>query len=259
MDSARTTFKLVYFTERGSGPPLLLVHGLMISGEMFEDVLDDFAVRHRVIVPDLRGHGRSRDLPGPYSATRLAADLQHLLDHLGIPSAAVLGYSQGGAIAQQLVLDAPQRCERLVLACTYAFNMATRREQVEGHLVPPLLALLGMRRFARLMAWQGLKELDPRMATRVTELIADQDRTLMVEAWNEAMRFDSRPQLARIECPTLILAGGRDAGVPLHHAKALHAGIKGSRLVVLEQATHALIWTHRAEFVRLVEDFLAGA
>ena len=109
---------MLYFTERGSGPPLLLVHGLMITGEMFDPVIEHFATRHRVIVPDLRGHGRSRALPPPYSARQLAADLARLLDDLAIGSTAVLGYSQGGAIAQQLALDHPARCERLVLACT---------------------------------------------------------------------------------------------------------------------------------------------
>lgn len=56
---------LPYFTERGSGPPLVLVHGVMVTGEMFEPVLEQLAARHRVIVPDLRGHGRSRALPRP--------------------------------------------------------------------------------------------------------------------------------------------------------------------------------------------------
>ncbi|HEV8192191.1 MAG TPA: alpha/beta fold hydrolase, partial [Ktedonobacterales bacterium] len=115
----------LYFTERGAGPPLLLVHGLMVSGEMFETVVDLFATKHRVLVPDLRGHGRSRALPPPYTARQLAADLAGLLQRLGIASAAVLGYSQGGAIAQQLALDWPQLCNRLVLGCTFAYNMAT--------------------------------------------------------------------------------------------------------------------------------------
>jgi pimeloyl-ACP methyl ester carboxylesterase len=130
MRSALPASELVYFSERGSGPPLLLVHGLMVTGEMFETVVERFATRHRVIVPDLRGHGRSRRLPPPYTARQLAADLRRLLDHLGIESAAVLGYSQGGAIAQQLALDDPKQCNRLVLACTYAFNMATASEQL---------------------------------------------------------------------------------------------------------------------------------
>src|SRR5512135_1507995 len=136
MNSAPAPSELLFFTERGSGPPLLLVHGLMVTGEMFEPVMEHFAARHRVIVPDLRGHGRSRGLPPPYTAAQLASDLARLLDYLGIATGAVLGYSQGGAIAQQLVLDHPRRCDRLVLACTYAFNMATPRERLEGHLAP---------------------------------------------------------------------------------------------------------------------------
>jgi pimeloyl-ACP methyl ester carboxylesterase len=97
----------LYFTERGSGPPLLLVHGLMITGEMFEPIIDQFAARHRVIVPDLRGHGRSRALPPPYTVSQVASDLSLLLVRLRVDSATVLGYSHGGAIAQQLVLDHP--------------------------------------------------------------------------------------------------------------------------------------------------------
>jgi pimeloyl-ACP methyl ester carboxylesterase len=132
MSSGLASSDLLYFTERGSGSPLLLLHGLMVTGEMFEPVIEYFATRHRVIVPDLRGHGRSRGLAPPYTAAQLASDLSRLLDRLGIDSAAVLGYSHGGAIAQQLALDYPTRCNRLVLACAYAFKMASFRERLEG-------------------------------------------------------------------------------------------------------------------------------
>ena len=70
MRSARASSALLYFTEHGSGPPLLLVHGLMVSGEMFEPVIEPLATRHRVIVPDLRGHGRSRELWPPYTVAQ---------------------------------------------------------------------------------------------------------------------------------------------------------------------------------------------
>jgi pimeloyl-ACP methyl ester carboxylesterase len=73
----------------------------MVTGEMFKPVIEHFATRHRVIVPDLRGDGRSRGLPPPYTAAQLASDLSRLLDHLGIESATVFGYSQGGAIADR--------------------------------------------------------------------------------------------------------------------------------------------------------------
>ena len=247
---------MLYFTERGSGPPLLLVHGLMITGEMFDPVIEQFAARHRVIVPDLRGHGRSRGLPPPYSARQLAADLTRLLDDLAIGSTAVLGYSQGGAIAQQLALDDPARCDRLVLACSYAFNMATAREKVEGHLVPLLLQVLGMRRFARLVLAQGLKQVDRCRADWVIGLIADQDRKAMAGAWKDAMAFDSRRRLAEIRCPTLVVAASNDQAVPLHHARMLHLGIAASRLVIVDRADHALIWERPDELVRVTEEFL---
>jgi 3-oxoadipate enol-lactonase len=243
--------------ERGAGPPLLLIHGVMISGGMFEPVLDAFGARHRVIVPDLRGHGASRALPPPYTVVQLAADLAALLDDLGLGAVDVLGYSQGGAVAQQLAADHPARCRRLVLACTYAHNMATLRERIEGHAAPLLLRLLGMERFARLVIAMGLRRVEPARAAWVTRLIGDQDRARMIEAWRAAMAFDGRSRLPEIRCPTLVIAGERDDAVPMHHARELHAGIAGSRLAVVQGADHALVWTHPAELVRLTDAFLA--
>lgn len=255
---APASSELLYFTERGSGPPLLLVHGLMVTGEMFEPVIDHFASRHRVIIPDLRGHGRSRGLPPPFNAAQLASDLARLLDHLGIGAAAILGYSQGGAIAQQLVLDHPTRCSRLALGCTYAFNMATLREKLEGHLVPLLIRALGMRRFATLIISQGMKHVAPEEANTIVGLIAGQDRELMLTAWKETMAFDSRRRLAEIKCQTLIIAGSNDQAVPMHHAKMLHDGITGSRLVIVDGADHALIWTHADELKTAMDEFLVA-
>ncbi len=248
---------LLYFTEQGSGPPLLLVHGLMATGDMFESIVGCFAVRHRVIVPDLPGHGRSRLLPPPYTAAQAASHLSRLLEFLGVGSTAVLGYSQGGAVAQQLALDHPAQCSRLVLACTYAFNMVTIRERIEGRLVPLLINILGMRRMAKLVTSYGLKQVSKDRVDRIVDLIASQDRKLMVHAWREAMAFDSRSRLAEIKCPTFILAASNDTAVPVHHAKMLHAAILSSQLVVVDGAHHALIWERRDEFVRVVEDFLS--
>jgi 3-oxoadipate enol-lactonase len=259
MSSAATSSKHLYLAERGSGPPLLLVHGLMVTGDMFAPVIDLFASSYRVIVPDLRGHGRSRALPPPYTARQLAADLAAVLEQLGIESADVLGYSQGGAIAQQFALDWPKQCRRLILACTYAFNMATPREWVEGHATPFLMRTLGARRFAQLVVSQGGKELGKDGAEWLASLLADQDPKLMAAAWRETMAFDSRQRLAEIACPTLIVAGAQDRAVPMHHARMLYEGIRDSQLVVIEGAGHTLIWTHPDELVRVTEAFLGTA
>jgi pimeloyl-ACP methyl ester carboxylesterase len=259
MSSAVAPSQRLYFTERGAGTPLLLVHGLMVTGDMFAPVADRFAASHRVIIPDLRGHGRSRALLPPYTAQRLAADLAGLLQRLDIASASVLGYSQGGAIAQQLALDWPKQCSRLVLACTYAFNMATPREQLEGRVTPFLMRVLGPRRFAQFVVSQGARELDKAGAEWLMGLMANQDRKLMIAAWKETMAFDSRRRLTEIACPTLVVAGSNDQAVPMHHARMLHDSIRGSKVVVIPGAGHTLIWTHPDELVRVTEEFLLSS
>lgn len=248
---------LIYFIEYGSGSPLLLVHGLMVTGQMFEPVIAHYATKFRVIVPDLRGHGRSRGLPPPYTITRLANDLAHLLDHLGINSAAVLGYSQGGAIAQQLVLDHPEKCARLVLVCTFAFNMTTLSERLEGYLTPPLINILGMTRLAKFTVSQGFKNLGKEREDWLARLIGNQDKKLMVSAWREMMAFDSRRRLSEIHCPTLIIAGSNDQAVPIHHAKMLHNGIPDSQLDIITGADHGLIFTHSDELMQVSDEFLS--
>jgi pimeloyl-ACP methyl ester carboxylesterase len=246
----------LYFAEHGTGLPLLLIHGLMVTGDMFEPVLGALEKRRRLIVPDLRGSGRSRTLPPPYKVEQQAADLARLLESLGIEKADVLGYSQGGAVAQQFALDHSAHVRRLVLSNTYAHNAATFREKLESRLLPFLVRLLGLERFARLVVSLGLSRVSKERAGWVVSLIADQDPRLMIIAWKEAMAFDSRSLLGKIACPTLVIAGEKDNGVPIHHAEMLHKGIPGSKLVVVDGADHALIWSHPDDFARVVTEFL---
>src|SRR5437763_2385973 len=110
----------LFVEQSGAGPALLLIHGLMVSGAMYQPVLPSLATHYRVIVPDLRGHGRSGALPEPYSVEQLARDLAQLLDDLQVDAAHILGYSQGGAVAQQFARDYPKRVRGLVLGCTFA-------------------------------------------------------------------------------------------------------------------------------------------
>lgn len=231
----------LYFAERGGGPALLLIHGALVDGEMFNTIVDVFARRRRVIVPDLRGAGRSRSLPPPDTAAVQANDLATLLDKLGVDRADVLGYSHGGAVAQQFAVDHADRCRRLALICTYAQNTATTREWIEAQVALLLLRTLGMRQFANLIAGLGMKHLAPGLAASVKRMMARQDLGRMIMAWKELIAFDGRPRLNRIACPTLIVAGSADNGVPMHHARELEAGIAGSRLVVIEGGDHALV------------------
>jgi len=231
-----------------------------MSGDMFEPIVEPLVKHHHLIIPDLRGCGKSRNLPPPYSVKQQAADLAALLDYLGIASTDALGYSQGGPVVQELVLDYPAKARRLILSNTYAYNMATMKEKMEGRVAPILIRLLGIRLFVKLMISQALKQIPKEQAAWAANLIArtwgEADAKSIAAAWREAMAFDSRARLKEIKCPTLVIAGSDDNAVPMHHAKMLHDGIAGSKLVVIAGADHALMWAHPHQWLEKVNEFL---
>lgn len=241
----------LHFTDAGDGPPLVLIHGLFVRGAMFDPLIPLLEPERRLIVPDLRGHGASSHLPPPYSAPQHAADLARLLDELGIARADVLGYSQGGAAAQQFAKDFPDRVARLILVCTFAHNLHTPRERLEGWLMPRLLRWLGVPRLAALTV-RAAPELSPEGADRLQAMIAANQPDRALAAIRALQAFDSRAWLRQITCPTLIVAGARDSAVPLHHAHMLAEGIAGARLEVIDGAGHTLIWTHPAALAAAV-------
>ena len=242
----------LHIRQAGSGPSLLLVHGLLMNGDMFEPVLESLANDHRVLMPDLRGFGRSGHLAPPYTVEQQAHDLAQSLKSLSISSTAVLGYSQGGAVAQQFALDYPGLVSHLVLCCTFAHNQLTWQEKLEGLLMPWLVRLFSARQLAR-----TAKGLTPGQFEQLETMIASNNKSRMIEAIQNMLRFDSRHRLREIQCPTLIVAGEIDTAVPLHHARMLAQGIPGARLLVMPSAGHEMLWTHGVELVNAVESFLS--
>ncbi len=247
----------LFFQQAGQGSPLLLLHGLEVNGTMFDPIMPAFTPQHQVIVPDLRGHGRSQDLPGPYDVPQLAADVIGLLDALALSTVDVLGYSHGGAVAQYLAYTFPHRVRRLILACTYASNALSFRENIEDRLRPWLIRLFGSRRLIHLAIRTGaLGPLDAEQAHRLEAMIPSTGRQQMIARTKGLTTFDSRPWLAQIQQPTLIIAGNNDLAVPLAHAQMLVHGIPDARLEIIANAGHVLIWTHTDQFIALIKGFL---
>src|ERR687884_1493166 len=105
----------VAYRSAGSGPVIVLVHGITSTSATWERVIPALAKRFTVIAPDLLGHGRSAKPRGDYSLGAYAAGLRDLLIALGHDSATVVGHSLGGGIAMQFSYQFPERCDRLVL------------------------------------------------------------------------------------------------------------------------------------------------
>lgn len=223
----------------GTGPPLVLLHGLLVTGAMFDPLVDAWSARYRLVIPDL---------PGPYPVD--------LLDRLDLPRAHVLGYSHGGTVAQRLAYEHPDRVDRLVLACTYACNRDSRRERVEGWLSPWLLATLGPVAMAGLAARAGGGPALTRGQAAALRGMVVPGRRRAVAAYRELLDFDSRPWLARIAAPTLVVYGPDDRAVPRRHAETLAGAIPRAELCAIGGGGHFLAWTHTARFADAVARWL---
>src|SRR6187401_269013 len=108
----------VFFRSAGSGPVLVLVHGITSTSETWSKVLPYLAERFTVIAPDLLGHGESAKPRGDYSLGAYASGIRDLLVALGHESATIVGHSLGGGVAMQFAYQFPERCDRLVLVAS---------------------------------------------------------------------------------------------------------------------------------------------
>jgi pimeloyl-ACP methyl ester carboxylesterase len=118
--------------------------------------------------------------------------------------------------------------------------------------MPWLVRLFNARQLARMV-----KGLTPEQIQQLESMIASNRKSRMVEATKAMLRFDSRPRLKDIKCPTLVVAGATDTAVPLHHARMLAQEIPDAELRVIPNAGHEMIWTHGAELVDTVKSFLS--
>jgi 3-oxoadipate enol-lactonase len=248
----------LYCTTYGDGTPLLLVHGLGVSGAVFQPLIPALAARYQVIVPDLRGHGQSRRLPGPDSAARMAADIDNLLDLLGVGPCFALGYASGGAVVQQLAHDHVDRVRGLVLACSYARSAATLREQIESRLRPELFRLIGAGGMGRLAAHTGCPRGTPADTyVFVRDAVATNDGRRIASIARSLLAFDSRDWLHEIACPALVVAGEADTTTPPHHAQELATRLPKAELRMIPHAGHWLLKTHTRALLDIVAAWLA--
>jgi pimeloyl-ACP methyl ester carboxylesterase len=248
----------IFFRVEGDGEPLLLLHGLMVAGTMFDPLVELLRDRFRLLIPDLRGHGKSGHLDGPYDVAALASDLDGVLAEARVDRCIVMGYSHGGAVAQQLARTRPAAVTRLILACTYACNVSTRRERLEAGVFSALLLVLSLGTLAKIIFRPSRP--NPDGAIGLTRDQAEWLRSILAANRASAMRgalrglvtFDSRPWLKEITAPTLVIGGTHDHAVPRHHFDALVSGIPGAVGRLVDRADHTLLWTHTRELADII-------
>ena len=249
----------IAWERRGSGPPLLLIHGLGYARWGWEPVVDELAEAHEVVLFDNRGIGDSDAPLGPYTARMLAEDAVAVLDAAGLERAHVLGTSLGGMIALQVALDRPERVDRLVLACTTpgGAGAAPMPEQTVRLMqaAPGLPREVAMRRGVENALAPGA---DPAVIERIMEhrLATAQPLAAWVAQAAAGAAFDVWDRVGEIRAPTLVLTGDLDVVVDPRNSELLAEMIPGARLEIFPATGHLFFWEEPERFVEVVKEFL---
>jgi pimeloyl-ACP methyl ester carboxylesterase len=231
----------IYFEQRGSGVPVLFCNGSGTSIESSGLLIDVFASRAHVLVHDQRGLGKTEIPPGPYTMADYAADALALLDHVGWKSARVFGVSFGGMVAQELAVTAPQRVERLVLACTSpggaggaSYPLHTLEDMDADERATLSVSLMDTRFTPEWLAAHPRDQfLVDQMASRARPTDPEAQRGMREQLLARA-GLDVTDRLGRITCPTLVAAGRYDGIAPLPNSEAIAARVPGAELRVYE-------------------------
>jgi pimeloyl-ACP methyl ester carboxylesterase len=258
----------------GSGPVLLLLHGLACDSTTWDDVIAPLAENFTVIAPDLLGHGASDKPDADYSLGAYANGMRDLLTILGIDTVTVVGHSFGGGVAMQFAYQFPERTERIVLISTGGLGRDVTR-------VIRLLTLPGSGAAMSLATWRpwrpavsaGLRALsrtsipaarDLDEVSHIYTAFADpayrravQRVTRHVLNWRgQFVTMTDRTYLARV-LPVLVIWGADDMVIPATHAEAARKQA-WSDVHVLADSGHFPHKDHPEQVVRLVEDFVAA-
>jgi pimeloyl-ACP methyl ester carboxylesterase len=251
----------LYYETHGTGRPLILLHGGLASGEMFGPILPVFTERHRVIIPDLQGHGRTADIDRPIDLQLMADDIAALIDHLQLAKPDVVGYSLGGGVAFFLASKYPDRVGKLVMA-----SANVRRDAIP----PEMLAQQGQVNAA---AAEFMKETPMyHLYQRVAPRPEDFGRLLDKIGESMAKDFDFSEEVRALKVPTLIVAADADMAPPSHYIevfKLLDGGLRdggwmgegrpkgGHALAILPGLTHYNLGASPL-FATIALDFLDG-
>jgi len=238
----------VHYQEKGTGTPLILIHGFTSSVFSWKDVFEPLSKNFRVIAVDLKGFGFSGKPDGDYTRRAQATLVAHLLDYLKIDNAWLCGNSMGGDVSLNLAVQNPQHVAGLILIDSGGVKVEGSSSLAPSYLLIPVVgrALTAMALRSDKLVREGLEKSFYNPAKITDELVASYYRPLQtrdgqlaaLRARAQADQFPVEPDLGKISVRTLIIWGAEDALIPLSAGRKMNSLIKDSRLLVIEKCGH---------------------
>jgi len=234
----------LYYEIRGTGAPVVVLHGGLSNTELIEGMVAKLALTQRVIAVDLQGHGRTADIDRPFTCQAMADDIAALLRYLKIPRADVVGYSLGGSVALRTAIQHPEIVNKLVVVSSvlqpsgWYPELAAAREQLGAGLAEMMKPSPAYQSYARIAPRPG-------------------DFPVLLDKTGALMRqdFDWTRDVQSITAPTLLVFGDADAIRPEHMVEFFHllgggkkdggldgSGMSKARLAILPGTTHYTIF-----------------
>ncbi|MBM7461255.1 alpha/beta fold hydrolase [Rhodococcus coprophilus] len=267
------------FRMAGSGPALLLIHGIGDDSSTWQEVIPHLAEKYTVIAPDLLGHGRSDKPRADYSVAAYANGMRDLLSVLGIEKVTVVGHSLGGGVAMQFAYQFPGKVERLVLVSSGGVTKDVHPvlRMVSVPVVSEVLKLLrlpgampAMRLAGSALGQLNSSPLRPggvfHDASDLVRILGGLPDPTACEAYLRTLRavVDWRGQVVTMldrsylteDLPVQLIWGDRDTVIPVGHAYLAHSAMPGSRLEVFRGAGHFPFRDDPLRFLKVVENFL---
>lgn len=248
---------------KGSGTPVLLIHGFPFTSRMWKPQLEGLAQAGHILAPDLPGFGASPAAEPPFGVDQLAQACITALNTQGITGPAVIGgLSMGGYIALAIARLFPERVRGLMLLSTRAgadsAEAKANRDKAIATAQEKGPAPAGEGMFPKLLAPANY-EAQPETATELKTIMAGATTAGVVMALS-AMRDrpDSTPLLSQINVPTLIIHGEDDQVIPKSEAEAMAAAIPNSQLHIIAHAGHVPNLEQATEFNKIVASYLTS-
>lgn len=224
------------YDRRGKGTPMVLLHGFPLDHHLWDEVVPLLEDQFDLIIPDLRGFGGSSTVDSFYSMEDYASDVAALLDHLGIPKAAIVGHSMGGYVALAFARLFPDRVSGLGLVSSQVLDDAPERKE-------------GRYKSAADVADKGIASVVEAMAPKLTadtrlqeyaraSMEKQQPAAYIGALKAMAERVDSTPLLSTISYPVVLIHGDADALIPVDRAREVKASFPQSHFVEIRGAGH---------------------
>jgi 3-oxoadipate enol-lactonase len=249
----------IHYEVEGQGPPIVFIHGLGATSNVWHAQRTALSKYYHVIVYDRSGSGRSQRAPDGYSIEAWADELAGLLDHLAVPAAVVVGHSLGSMVAQRFASKFAARTAALVLAGGEADlgpegkkALTERARAIESS---GMLAVAGPWLTAVLSA--ATREANPALAGLVREMFLSSDAKSYAAHCLALRDGNVRGDHRNILCPTLLTVGDQDPVTPISWQRQIAAGIANSQIRLIPNTAHMTMLECPAVFNTVLQDFLA--